>query len=78
MIALRCKDFVSDIRLRNGSTVADCRSVLDLLALGACKGTSVHLEATGEDAATVLDVITAMFNARFNEDEESSQSQRTK
>ena len=78
MIALRCKEFVSEVRLRNGSTVADCRSVLDLLSLGACKGTTVHLEATGEDAAEVVDVITAMFDARFNEDEESSQSQRTK
>ena len=78
MIALRCKDFVSEIRLRSGSAVADCRSVLDLLSLGACQGTTVHLEAAGEDAAAVLDVFTAMFEARFNEDEESSQTGRTR
>jgi len=72
MIALRCKDFVSEVRLRKGTTVADCRSVLDLLSLGAGSGTTVHLEATGEDADKVIEVITALFDDRFNEDEESS------
>ena len=71
MIAQRCKEFVSDVRLRNGRTVADCRSVLDLLSLGASNGTTVYLEAVGEDAAEAVDVIVAMFEARFNEDDES-------
>lgn len=71
MIAQQCRGFVSDVRLRNGNTVADCRSVLDLLALGASNGTTVYLEATGEDAAAAVNVITAMFEARFNEDDES-------
>ena len=72
MIAQRCKEFVSEVRLRKGSAVADCRSVLDLLSLGASNGTVVHLEAVGTDAAEVVNVITALFEARFNEDEESS------
>jgi len=71
MIAQRCKEFVSEIRLRNGNAVADCRSVLDLLSLGASHGTAVHLEVTGEDAAEAVSVITALFDARFNEDDES-------
>jgi len=72
MIALRCKDFVSEIRLRRGSAVADCRSVLDLLSLGASNGTTLHLEVIGEDAAEVVNMITALFESRFNEDEEST------
>ena len=71
MIAQRCKQFSSEVRLRNGSAVADCRSVLDLLSLGAANGTTVHLEVTGEDAAEAVKVITALFETRFNEDEES-------
>ena len=74
MIAQRCKGFVSDVRLRKGSAVADCRSVLDLLSLGAANGTTVRLEVTGEDAKEVVDVVTAMFEARFNEDDESQYS----
>ena len=71
MIAQRCKSFVSDVRLRNGSAVADCRSVLDLLSLGASNGTTLRLEATGEDAAEAMNAITDLFKARFNEDDES-------
>jgi phosphotransferase system HPr (HPr) family protein len=71
MIVLKCKDFTSDIRLRKGNTVADCRSVLDLLSLGASQGTMVHLEATGDDAAEAMEAVEALFQARFNEDEES-------
>jgi len=71
MIAQQCKRFASEVRLRNGSMVADCRSVIDLLSLGAGNGTTLHLEATGEDAAEVVDVLTSLFNVRFNEDDES-------
>jgi len=71
MIAQRCKAFTSTIRLRKGNAVADCRSVLDLLSLGAANGTTLHLEATGEDAEDAVNLITALFESRFNEDDES-------
>ena len=71
MIVQRCKEFVSGVSMRNGNAVADCRSVLDLLSLGASNGTTVHLEAIGEDATEAIAAITALFEARFNEDEES-------
>jgi len=71
MIAQRCRGFTSVLRLRNGNAVADCRSVLDLLSLGACNGAVLYLEATGEDAEEAVKVISAMFETRFNEDEES-------
>jgi len=71
MIAQRCKGFASEIRLRNGKAAADCRSVLDLLSLGAANGTTLHLEVTGEDAEEAVKLVTALFEARFNEDDES-------
>ena len=71
MIVQRCQGFESNIALRKGNVVADCRSVLDLLSLGASNGTTVLLEATGEDAADAVDAIVALFDARFNEDDES-------
>ena len=71
MIAQLCKAFTSTIRLRKGNAVADCRSVLDLLSLGAANGTTLHLEATGEDAEDAVNLITALFESRFNEDDES-------
>ena len=72
MIAQRCKDFSSDVRLRNGRAVADCRSVLDLLSLGASNGTTLLLEVSGDDAEEVIEVISYLFAIRFNEDDEST------
>ena len=72
MIAQRCRGFASEVRLRHGNAVADCRSVLDLLSLGASNGTTLLLEAVGEDAAEVIEAISALFAIRFNEDEEST------
>ena len=69
MLAKKAREFTSDIQLRKASYGADCRSVLDLLALGAFPGDIVHLEAAGEDAAAVLDAFTELFDARFFEDE---------
>ena len=74
VIAQRCKEFASEIRLRNGKAVADCRSVLDLLSLGASNGTVLYLEATGVDAEEAVALIDALFEARFNEDEESTRT----
>jgi len=69
MLAQKAKEFSSSIQLRKGSYRADCRSVLDLLSLGAFQGDVVHLEITGDDATAALDAITALFDAGFFEDE---------
>jgi phosphocarrier protein len=71
MIVQRCKRFASEIRLYKGKTAADCRSVLDLLSLGASKGTVLRLEVVGEDALEAINTMVALFETRFNEDEES-------
>ena len=68
MLAKKAKEFTSNIQLRKGSYVADCRSILDLLSLGAFAGDTLHLEVTGDDATAAVDAITALFDARFFED----------
>lgn len=59
----------TEITLRKGSYVADCRSVLDLLSLGAFQGDAVVLEVSGTDAEEAQAAISELFNARFHEDE---------
>jgi phosphotransferase system HPr (HPr) family protein len=72
LLAQKAKEFASDIRIRKGSYIADCRSVLDLLSLGAFHGDAVHLEITGNDADAAMSAIVSLFDARFNEDDEST------
>lgn len=69
MIAQKAKEFQSELKIWKGSYAADCRSVLDLLTLGAFQGDPVVLEANGEDAEEALNAVVALFNARFFEDD---------
>ena len=69
MLAKKAKEFTSNIQLRKGRYTADCRSVIDLLALGAAPGETLQLEVSGSDALAALDAIVALFDARFFEDE---------
>ncbi|MDR3233229.1 MAG: HPr family phosphocarrier protein [Planctomycetaceae bacterium] len=69
MIVQECNNFKSDIKLRRGGVVADCRSVLELLSLAACNGSELRLEAVGDDAEEAVSCIVALFEDRFNEDE---------
>lgn len=72
MLAKKTKDFQAEIKLRKGSAVADCRSVIDILSLGAFLGDQLVLEATGEDAEKAIEEFAALFEARFYEDEVDS------
>jgi len=69
ILAQKAKEFASQIWLRKGNYAADCRSVLDLLSLGAFQGDAVILEAVGSDAEAALNAIALLFSSRFFEDE---------
>lgn len=69
LLAKKAKEFTSNIQLRKGNYAADCRSVLDLLSLGAFKGDVVLLEVAGADAAAAHQAIVDLFDARFFEDD---------
>jgi phosphocarrier protein HPr len=53
---------------RCGETVGG-QSIMGILTLGAGRGTSVVVSATGRDAAAVVDALTALVASRFGEDE---------
>lgn len=69
ILAQKAKEFISDIRIRKGTYTADCRSVLDVLSLGAFQGDMVVVETVGEDAEQASEAIIALFDARFYEEE---------
>ncbi|MGL4593643.1 MAG: HPr family phosphocarrier protein [Thermoguttaceae bacterium] len=69
MIAKKALEFSSEIRLRKGTVSANCRSVMDLLALGAFHGDDVVLEVEGTDTHQAMNSMATLFEARFYEDE---------
>lgn len=62
--------FQSELKLRRidaRSGEADCRSVLAMLMLAACKGTKLELSACGADASAALEAVASYFNRSFDE-----------
>lgn len=65
MVVRTMTPFVCRVSIHAGDSVADARSVLDLLTLSASRGTRIVVEAEGDDAeaavATLGDLIARNF-----------------
>lgn len=62
--------FKSDVKLRRTdgrNAEADCRSVLAMLMLAACKDTVLEIFASGEDASEAVESLASYFNRNFDE-----------
>ncbi len=61
--------FKSEIFVRtDNKEEVNGKSIIDLLTLGAKKGTEIFITAEGEDNEEALDVLEGLINDRFNED----------
>jgi phosphocarrier protein HPr len=61
--------FDADVRvMRCGETVGG-KSIMGLMMLAAASGTSIIVEATGKEAAEVIEALTSLINSRFGEDD---------
>ena len=58
--------FRSQIRLHYHSLEVDAKSLLDILILGAAKGSKIEIIATGDDAAEAVDAILQLANRKFH------------
>ena len=60
---------VLKLRRSDGSgNEADCRSVLAMLMLAACKGTELVLRGSGDDAAEAVEALGGYFDRNFDEE----------
>jgi phosphocarrier protein HPr len=61
--------FDADVRVsRNGETVGGT-SIMGLMMLAAAPGTSITIDATGKEAAEVIQALAALIASRFGEDD---------
>ena len=59
--------FKSDVTIEKDGQSVNGKSIMGLMMLGAGLGSTLEVEAQGEDAAQALDAIAALIDARFNE-----------
>jgi phosphocarrier protein len=64
---LLAQGFLSDVRVSRGATIANGKSVLDLLCLGAPGGSWLEIEVEGPDAPGALLALTELIHGKFVE-----------
>lgn len=67
MVVRTMTPFSSRVSIRAGGSVADARSVLDLLTLSASKGTRIVVEAEGDDAEAAVATLGDLIDRNFAE-----------
>ena len=63
------KQYGAEIRVRHGSKVANGKSLVSLLKLGADKQAGIRISAQGDDAGTALQALAAAVRAGLEEEE---------
>jgi phosphocarrier protein HPr len=61
--------FDADVRVMRGGETVGGTSIMGLMMLAAAPGTCITVEATGPEAAGVVDALTALIDSRFGEDD---------
>ncbi len=67
IFAERAAGFISDIEVCVKDKKVDGKSIIDLLTLGAPKGTKLVIKACGDDSKEALDVLENLVKGSFNE-----------
>jgi len=66
-LATEASRFKADIMLIKGDIEVNCKSIMGIMMLAACKGTQLTLHAEGDDAEAALAAISTLVNDRFGE-----------
>lgn len=67
MLVKRASLFQANVQLGREGQMADCKSILSILTLGAAQGTELFLTADGNDAAAAIQAIAELFENGFFE-----------
>lgn len=67
LLVKRASRYDADVLLGRDGQMADCKSILSILTLGAAQGAELDLTAEGVDAAEAIDSIAELFDHGFFE-----------
>ena len=59
------REFQAELRIRNGETEVNGRSILELMTLSASCGDELELKADGEDGLALLEALSSLIAAGF-------------
>jgi phosphocarrier protein len=61
--------FDAEVKVKRGHEVVGGTSIMGLMMLAAGPGTTITVEASGREAAEVVDALAALVSGRFTEEE---------
>lgn len=61
--------FDAEVRVTRGNESVGGTSIMGLMMLAAAPGTSISVEATGKEAAEVMDALAALITSGFGEED---------
>jgi phosphocarrier protein HPr len=61
--------FDAEVRVTRGNETVGGTSIMGLMMLAASPGTSITVEATGKEAAEVMEALAALIASRFGEED---------
>ncbi len=61
--------FDAEVRVTRGTETVGGDSIMGLMMLAAAPGTSITVEATGKEAAEVMEALAALIASRFGEED---------
>jgi phosphocarrier protein HPr len=61
--------FDADVRVSRGGETVGGTSIMGLMMLAASPGTSITVEASGKEAAEVIEALATLVSSRFGEDD---------
>jgi phosphocarrier protein len=61
--------FDADVRVTRCRETVGGTSIMGLMMLAAASGTSISVEATGREAAEVVEALAALIDSRFGEED---------
>jgi len=61
--------FDAEVKVKRGNEIVGGTSIMGLMMLSAGPGTTITVEASGRDAAAVIDALAALVSGRFTEEE---------
>ncbi|WP_164103986.1 HPr family phosphocarrier protein [Candidatus Laterigemmans baculatus] len=67
LLVKQASRYDAEVMLGREGQMADCKSILSILTLGASQGTELHLTAEGADAAEAIASIAELFDHGFYE-----------
>lgn len=63
------EQFDAEIRVSKDGHVVGGTSIMGLMMLAASQGSSIHVTATGEEAANAISALSQLVSSRFGESE---------